>query len=232
MILAVMQPYLFPYIGYYQLAYHSDIFIFYDDVNYIKGGYINRNRIQTRNGPQLFTIPIVKSSSFKKINELYFQEDIRKVLLSISQSYSKAPYFSSVYPVIEKILTDKNRNVSNIASKSIIEVFRYLDIDFKYNYSSKIHYNRNNDKNAKDKLIELCKIYKCDYYINSIGGKKLYKKEEFLSNRISLNFIKPKEVVYQQFNNKNYEPNLSMIDILMNNSKNEVKKLLNEYILD
>ncbi|MCS6727082.1 WbqC family protein, partial [Proteus mirabilis] len=125
-----------------------------------------------------------------------------------------------------------NRNVSNIASKSIIEVFRYLDIDFKYNYSSKIHYNRNNDKNAKDKLIELCKIYKCDYYINSIGGKKLYKKEEFLSNRIFLNFIKPKEVVYQQFNNKNYEPNLSMIDILMNNSKNEVKKLLNEYILD
>ncbi|HBC2875024.1 TPA: WbqC family protein, partial [Proteus mirabilis] len=123
---------------------------FYDDVNYIKGGYINRNRIQTRNGPQLFTIPIVKSSSFKKINELYFQEDIRKILLSISQSYSKAPYFSSVYPVIEQILTDKNRNVSNIASKSIIEVFRYLDIDFKYNYSSKIHYNRNNDKNAKD----------------------------------------------------------------------------------
>uniref|UniRef100_UPI0013A5A8CB WbqC family protein n=1 Tax=Proteus mirabilis TaxID=584 RepID=UPI0013A5A8CB len=68
--------------------------------------------------------------------------------------------------------------------------------------------------------------------INSIGGKKLYKKEEFLSNRIFLNFIKPKEVVYQQFNNKNYEPNLSMIDILMNNSTNEVKKLLNEYILD
>ncbi|HCR3455045.1 TPA: WbqC family protein, partial [Proteus mirabilis] len=98
MILAVMQPYLFPYIGYYQLAYHSDMFIFYDDVNYIKGGYINRNNILTKNGPQLFTLPVKKASSFKKINELFYQEDTRKILTSISQAYSKAPYFTSVFP--------------------------------------------------------------------------------------------------------------------------------------
>lgn len=230
MILAVMQPYLFPYIGYYQLAYHSDIFIFYDDVNYIKGGYINRNNILTRNGPQLFTLPVIKASSFKKINELYFQEDIRKILASISQAYSKAPYFSSIFPLIEKVLSDKNRNIAHIASKSIIEVFKYLEINFNHTYSSLVNYD--NSKDAKDKLIEFCKIYNCDNYVNTIGGKKLYRKEYFLKENVVLNFISSKDLRYSQYNYQKFEPNLSMIDILMNNSKAEIEKLLNDYSID
>ncbi|MFG0739812.1 WbqC family protein [Proteus terrae] len=230
MTLAIMQPYLFPYIGYYQLAYHSDIFIFYDDVNYIKSGYINRNNILTKNGPQLFTLPVIKASSFKKINELYFQEDVRKILASISQAYSKAPYFSFIYPIIEKVLTDKNRNVAHIASSSIIEIFKYLEIDFKYNYSSLMNNNKN--MNAQDKLIEFCKIYNCRNYVNSVGGKKLYNKEEFLSNGINLKFIMPENVHYIQYNCESYQQNLSIIDVLMNNSKLEVKTLLNKYLLD
>jgi len=130
MILAVMQPYLFPYIGYYQLAYHSDFFIFYDDVNYIKNGYINRNTILTKNGRQLLTIPVNKASSFTKINELEFSSNVGKALASVTQAYSKAPYFSAVYPIIEQILTAENRSVSQMASRSVIEVFKYLKLDF------------------------------------------------------------------------------------------------------
>lgn len=228
MKLAVMQPYLFPYIGYYQLAYCSDMFIFYDDVTYIKNGYINRNSILTRNGRQLFTLPVNNASSFKLINELEFSSNVKKILASIQQAYSKSPYFTQVYPIIESIFNSKNRNISYMASQSIIEVFKYLDIEFKYTYSSLIDYDKNQD--AKHKLYQLCNIFNSKEYINTIGGEKLYKKDEFSANGIVLNFINSNEVRYPQFNNPaDFERNLSIIDIIMNNSKEEVINLIRAY---
>lgn len=222
-----MQPYLFPYIGYYQLAYHSDMFIFYDDVNYIKGGYINRNNILTKNGAQLFTLPVIKASSFKKINELFFQEDTRKILASISQAYSKAPYFTSIFPIIEKVLNERNRNVAHMASKSIIEVFQYLDMKLHYDFSSRINYNREN--NAQEKIYELCKINNADNYINAYGGMSLYDKDEFKKRNIELNFINSTPTPYTQVNSNEFIKNASMIDILMNCSKYEIINQLNNY---
>lgn len=230
MILAVMQPYLFPYVGYYQLAYHSDFFIFYDDVNYIKNGYINRNTILTKNGRQLFTIPVNKASSFSKINELEFHANVKKVLMSLSQTYSKAPYFSQIYPIIENILNSENRNVSIIASRSVIDIFKYLRLDFEYTYSSMINYDRS--QSAKDKLYELCDIYNADYYTNTIGGKSLYDKDEFAQKNIKLQFMKSKSSDYKQFNSNAFEENLSMIDILMNVSPTEIKTLLGMYYVE
>ncbi|WP_193016640.1 WbqC family protein [Proteus sp. FME41] len=227
MKLAVMQPYLFPYIGYYQLAYCNDIFVFYDDVNYIKNGYINRNSILTKNGIQLFTLPVIKASSFKKINELYFQENIKKILTSIYQNYSKAPYFSFVYPIIEKILTTNDRNVANITSLSVIKVFEYLSLNFNYKFSSTIDYERTNS--AQEKIYNLCKIHNAKKYINSIGGMKLYNKEEFKKRNIELGFIESSITSYSQITSSTFIGNLSMIDILMNCSKDEIINQLNNF---
>ncbi|PSU32355.1 WbqC family protein [Photobacterium phosphoreum] len=228
MKLAVMQPYLFPYIGYYQFAYCSDMFIFYDDVTYIKNGYINRNSVLTKNGRQLFTIPVKNASSFTLIKDLEFSSDIKKILATIKQTYSKAPYFSDVYPIIEKVLSSNNRNVAYIAAQSIIEFFNYLNIDFKYIYSSSLDYDRN--KSAKDKLYCFCDLFRCDTYINSIGGLDLYHKSEFDEKGIDLNFIYPDEIRYKQFNKKiGFEKNLSIIDILMNLSPLEIINLLEFY---
>jgi len=230
MILAVMQPYLFPYIGYYQLAYHSDKFIFYDDVNYIKNGYINRNSILTKNGRQLFTIPVNKASSFTKINELEFNDNVKKVLTSLYQAYSKAPYFSQIYPIVEEILNSANRNVANIASNSIIEVFKYLNVDLSYAFSSSLEYDRS--QSAKDKLYQLCNIYNADHYTNTIGGQALYDKSEFLEQNIKLQFIKSQSFNYKQFNSNEFEANLSMIDVLMNISPEEIITLLGMYYVE
>ena len=161
-----MQPYLFPYIGYYQLAYQSDMFIFYDDVTYIKNGYINRNSILTKNGVQLFTLPVNKASSFSLIKDLLFSDNTKKVLSSISQAYSKAPYFEAVYPMLENIFLSKNRSVAYIASQSIIQVFNYLGLEFNYIYSSLIDYDRSED--ARGKLYQFCDIFNADRYTNSI----------------------------------------------------------------
>lgn len=227
MILAVMQPYLFPYIGYYQLAYHADMFIFYDDVNYIKGGYINRNNILTKNGKLLFTVPVNQASSFKKINELEFSSNIKKVLATIQQAYSKAPNFNAVYPMIEKILLSEDRNVAKIASNSIIEIFNYLEIPFKYEFSSNIDYDRELD--AKNKLFSFCKLYNAQKYTNTPGGRSLYNKDEFKSKNIELTFIETDDITYTQFNNEKFESNLSIIDLLMNLNKEQIIKLLGIY---
>lgn len=101
MIVGVMQPYLFPYLGYFQLVHHCDKFVFYDDVNYIKGGYVNRNNILCNSKKQLFTLPVEKASSFKKINELSFQRNPKKIIRTIEQAYSKSTYFDEVMPLVD-----------------------------------------------------------------------------------------------------------------------------------
>lgn len=227
MKLAVMQPYLFPYIGYYQLAYCSDLFIFYDDVNYIKKGYINRNNIATKNGVFLFSLPIKNASQNKLINELYFTEETKKILLTIEMSYSKSKYFYEIYPLIESIFNNKDRKVSNITSLSIIKIFEYLSLNFNYDFSSTIDYDRENG--AQEKIYDLCKINNSKQYINAIGGIELYDKKEFQKRNIELGFIKPSITNYPQVNSSTFIDNLSMIDILMNCSKDEIINQLNNF---
>jgi len=226
--LAVMQPYLFPYIGYYQLAYYSDTFIFYDDVNYIKGGYINRNNILASGAAQRFTWSIDKSSSFKKINELEFSKNTRKILASIRQAYSKAPYFSDVFPLVEKVLQPSDFNVARVAARSIIDVFEYLEIKRNFIFSSDLSYDR--ELSAQNKLFEMCVITDATDYCNTYGGVDLYSKEAFLEKNVNLSFIQPDNITYQQGSN-HYVPFLSIIDVLMWNEKDACIRFLQQYAL-
>lgn len=226
MSLAVMQPYLFPFLGYYQLAFHCNTFVFYDDVNYIKGGYINRNFILSSGKKQLFSIPVLKASSFKKINELQFQDNLSKVVKTIEQSYKKAPNFSSVMPLIAAILNNKERNVAIASAESITIVFEYLGLKRHFCFSSELDYDR--EQNAEQKLFSLCKYFDSHDYCNSLGGEKLYNKSSFSNQGISLSFLKPTPQEYPQGNHA-FVSNLSIIDVLMWNSKQDVINLLSQY---
>ncbi|HIF9179492.1 TPA: WbqC family protein [Photobacterium damselae] len=228
MKLSIMQPYLFPYVGYYQLALNSDLFVFFDDVNFFKKGYINRNNIMTKVGRQLFTLPVSKASQNRKINEHYYSSDTSKILSSIRQSYSKAPYFNDVYPIIESVLNSEDRNVSNLNAMSILCVFQYLNIEFKSIFSSTLNYDISLD--GEGKIIDICNVLNANEYINAIGGKDLYHKDAFIKQRINLGFISTREIKYKQFNNNSdFESNLSIIDILMNESKSEVIEKLESF---
>ena len=123
MRLAVMQPYFFPYIGYFQLINAVDKFVFYDDVNYIKGGWINRNNILVNKQKKLISLNLVASSSNKNINEIRIGNRKNKVLNTIRQSYTKAPYFNKVFPIIEEIFNniDTSTLISEVAGSSIMK---------------------------------------------------------------------------------------------------------------
>lgn len=226
MKIAIMQPYIFPYIGYYQLVYSVDTFVFYDDVNFINRGYLNRNNILVNGEAKLFTIPLIKASQNKKILDIYCQENVSKVIKTIHQSYSKAPYFNVVMPIIEKVFTSENRNLSYISSSSIVAVFEYLGIERDFVFSSDLNYDRNDS--AADKLINICGLYGSRNYINSIGGMNLYSKEYFSLKGINLEFIKKEDTAYKQYEN-NFIDNLSILDVMMWCSKEDIIKLLSQY---
>lgn len=228
MKLAVMQPYLFPYIGYFQLIYAADLFLIYDDVAYIKQGYINRNSILSPNGATRFTIPVPGASSNKLISELALSEDVAKVLRTIEQSYSKAPHFEEVFPMIRRALELDDRSIASVCQKSFEDIFSYLGLEKQFKKTSELDYDRT--ASARDRLIALCQQFGADCYINAPGGRKLYSKQDFADREIDLKFVESLPVEYSQ-GGASFVPNLSIIDVLMNCSHEKVRELLGRYEL-
>ena len=228
MKIAVMQPYFFPYIGYFQLMNAVDLFVIYDDVNYMKQGWINRNRILLNGQPHYITIGLADASSFKKINEINVSFDSSKLLKTIYQAYRKAIYISEVYQLIEMVVSLEENNLAKFVSNSIIGIAKYIGIEKKF-----INSSRNGigiELKGQERILDICKFSNATHYYNAIGGQNLYDKNEFYKNGVELKFIKTNEIYYKQFNN-NFVPSLSIIDVMMFNSKDEIKKMLNKYEL-
>ncbi len=231
MKIAIMQPYIFPYIGYFQLINAVDKFILYDDVNYIKGGWINRNQILLGGKKTYFTLDLKDSSSFKKINQILVVGRVDKLIKTLRQAYSKAPYFDNVFPIIEKIFSNITTNslISNIAEISLKEISMYFNIKTQFELSSE-KYSESIDLLKEERILKICKLNNSETYINAIGGKDFYDKKYFSDNKVNLFFIKSNLIQYQQFKN-DFIDNLSIIDVMMFNSLIEIQQMLGDYEL-
>ncbi|CDD67911.1 wbnG protein [Eggerthella sp. CAG:368] len=231
MKLGIMQPYFVPYIGYWQLLAAVDKYVVYDDVNYIKGGWINRNRTLVNGKPAYFNLPIIGASSNKLINEISVNIDSRaigKCLRGLEASYRKAPYYKDVYPVFEKILTFQEDNLARFLLNSFVVVMDYLSVNTELIMSSDL--KKDNSLHAQDKVLHICELLGATEYYNAIGGQELYSFDAFDSKKINLKFLKTDEIAYKQFKN-DFCPNLSIIDVLMFNSVEAVKGFLDSYSL-
>lgn len=228
MKLAIMQPYFFPYIGYWQLINSADTFVIYDDVNYIKQGYINRNSILVGNKAQRITLQVIGASSNKMINDVQTGNNTKKLLKGIEQAYKKAPKYEKVFPLIQLILSNPEKNLAKFLCKSIKNISDYLEISTKIISSSGL--NKDNNLKAQDKVLDICQRLEASHYINSIGGQELYSKEAFATNGVELNFLEHEIIEYNQFGNK-FVPYLSIIDVMMFNDIDIIKDMLNRYKL-
>lgn len=189
MKLGIMQPYFLPYIGYWQLLNIVDVFVIYDDVNYIKRGWINRNRLLENGNAAYFNVFVKDSSQNRHINEMErFHTDKMesRLLKRIFFCYRKAPYFQEIYPIIQAIISDDEENLSAYLLKSIKFVAEYLDIKTSIIKSSDL------DKNVllkgQEKILDICKKLRAEIYYNPIGGKTLYDKQKFEKENIKLFF--------------------------------------------
>ena len=227
-----MQPYLFPYLGYFQLINAVDKIVIYDNIEYTRKGWINRNRILLDGKDKFFTIPVKKDSDFLNIRERYLADNseinIRKILAQISNSYRKAPFFKEIYPVLERLFLSGEKNLFDYVFNTISEICTLLEIKTELIISSEL--NMDHDLKAEQKVLEINRILNSDIYINPIGGTELYDKENFKNKGVELLFIKSKPIRYVQFGNE-FTESLSIIDVLMFNDLNKVKSFLNEFEL-
>lgn len=225
----IMQPYFFPYIGYFQLLNHVDQFVIYDNIKYTKKGWINRNRILVNGEAQYISIPLKKDSDFLNVNQRFLSDDFNveknKILNKIKGAYRKAPQFNSVLPLIEDIFNFNDNNLFNYIFNSIKSITAFLDIKTQLIISSTLDLNSELYK-SEEKVIEICKELNATDYINPIGGVELYDKKRFEKEGINLNFIRTEGVEYNQFGN-DFIPHLSIIDVLMFNELDTVKYMIN-----
>jgi len=232
MKVGIMQPYFFPYIGYFQLINLVDVFVVYDEIEYTKKGWINRNRILSKgNGTdELITIPIKKDSDFLNVNQRFLADDFLKInektLRKIKSNYSKSPFFTNVYPLLQNIFLNQEKNLFHFIYYSLKEITSYLNINTELVISSSLDFD--NGLKGEEKVISICKSLNASEYLNPSGGTSLYKKENFLANNINLEFIKPDNIVYKQFGNVFIE-SLSIIDVMMFNAPETISIMLNKY---
>ncbi|MFW1883976.1 WbqC family protein [Acinetobacter nosocomialis] len=233
MKLAIMQPYFMPYIGYFQLINTVDKFIFYDDVTFIKQGWINRNQILINNQASLFSIPLSNASSHVLIKDVLVAEKAydkwkKSFLNSILFSYKKAKNYEAISNLIHSILEQQPQTISELAIKSVIEVSRYLGIKTEFEISSEIY--KNTYLSGQDRVLDICKSENALTYINPIGGVELYSKNIFLQNGVELFFIQSNKSIYKQFSDE-FVPFLSIIDVMMFNDVEEIQQQLKHFHL-
>lgn len=229
MKVGIMQPYFLPYIGYFHLIKSVDKFIFYDDVNYIKGGWINRNRLIVNNSVNYITINLQNASKNKLINEINILDNRIKLFKTVQQAYKKAPYYLDAISIFEDIVRYKTESISILNIYSTIKVCEYLNLDINYEVSSLI-YPESRGLEKSERLKRICLNNSAHTYINVMSGQHLYSKEDFRNNGIELLFIQSQINEYKQFNNV-FIPGLSILDVMMFNSKNSINNFLNNYKL-
>ncbi len=232
MRLAIMQPYLFPYLGYFQLIRAADAFVFYDDVTFIKQGWVNRNRLLTSQGAQFFTLPIQNGSSFVPIRETLISErpvgwrdKLRKTL---EQSYRKAPQFAAVWPLVAGVLADEDLHVGAVAQRSVRAVAEYLGLAPRWVPSSSVY--GNSELHAQDRVLDICRREGASEYVNMLGGQELYKREDFAAAGFTLHFLAAELPAYPQFKGE-FVPGLSILDVLFFNDREQARALLDRFQL-
>lgn len=227
MKVAIMQPYFLPYIGYFQLMRAADKFVVYDNIQYTKKGWINRNRILQNGQDEYISLPLRKDSDYLNVDQRRladtFAEERASTLRKLRTLYQKAPHFHTAYPVLERIYQCPDSNLFAFILHSLREVCAYLDIRTAFVVSSTVDIDHS--LRSEEKVVALCKALNASTYLNPIGGTELYDAERFREQGLTLQFIKSTLVEYPQFG-KPFVPWLSILDVMMFNSPENIQHQL------
>ena len=231
MKLGIMQPYFFPYVGYWQLLNAVDRFVIYDDVNYIKGGWINRNRILINGKPSYITVPLYQASPNKRVCDISLQSSPvwqGKMTKSIENAYRKSPFFAETFPIIEMMICYETESLADFLAQHLKALAGFLDIKTEFVMSSSLC--QNNNLTGQDRILDICKREGATTYINPQGGQTLYGTEAFHNAGIDLRFIVMRPKPYKQ-RTFGFIPYLSIIDALMEIGSEGVKQYFEEFDL-
>lgn len=220
-----MQPYFLPYIGYFQLIAAVDRFIVYDRIKYTKKGWINRNRMLRDGKDVMFSLPLKAGSDALDVVERELATDFNrdKLLNQFRGAYARAPQFEPTFALLESIVRHPDNNLFGYIHHSLAAVCKHLGLCTPLQASSTLDFD--NGLKGQDKVLALCKAAGATQYINAIGGTELYQREAFTAQGVDLHFLKSQPYEYQQFGAA-FVPWLSIVDVLMFNSVDEVRSRL------
>ena len=224
MIAAIMQPYFFPYLGYFQLLRAADIFIFHDDVQYIKAGWVNRNRILLGGQAGWLTLPVRSAEHTRAINERYYVLEpavVGDLLRKLEAAYRQAPQFTAVFPIVREIMEFESANVAAFNINLVSRLCRKLGIAPRFYLASALE--KDHRLTGQERVIELCRRVGASCYVNPIGGRHLYDRHVFAHYGIQLRFLKANVISGRR------DPFLSIIDVLMFHEVAAIENLLSNY---
>jgi hypothetical protein len=229
MKIGILQPGYLPWLGFFEQIYKTDIFVMYDDVQYDKHGWRNRNRIKTSNGVQWLTVPVsftLKDSTLIKDVKIDNKQNWRKKhLSSLCQNYSKAKFYKEYIDFFEKLYTINWENLIDIDIFIIEKLIEKLEIKNKKIIKSS-ELGIESDDTIK-RLIDICKYFNADFFYEGAAGKKYINCNDFEKNGIKIEFQNYNHPVYEQLYGE-FVPYLSVIDLLFNNGEKSLSILLNK----
>jgi hypothetical protein len=208
-----------------------DVFVFHDDAQYIKAGWVNRNRILLNSEPSWLTLPVNKGATSLPIDQRYYALDDNAVVAiknRLRGCYAQAPEYDAIYPLLCGLLDYTDSNVASFNANLLIAIARKLGIGCNFASSSAMHVPMG--LKGQDKVIDMCRRIGATRYINPIGGLALYNGEAFSDTGIELRFLQANPTGYAQFGST-YQPFLSIIDVLMFNPIERVRTMLDDYRL-
>jgi hypothetical protein len=229
--LAVMQPYFFPYIGYWQLIHAVDRFVIFDDVRYINRGWVNRNRLLINGEPSYFTASLQQSSQNKRICDTVLQPGDHwrsKLIKTVENTYRKAACFDTVFPVVKKVIRHETDNLADYLANQLQTLATFMNVDTEFVLSSRCY--KNDELAGQDRILDICNRESADTYINPQGGLTLYEPDVFQRAGIDLRFLVMRPLPYKQ-RSPGFVPYLSIIDALMEIGPAEIRHHLDAYEL-
>jgi hypothetical protein len=228
MRLAIMQPYFFPYQGYFQLIAAVDRFVVYDDVAFIKSGWINRNRILTANGVAYMTVPLSGASSFRSIRDTACvspQTWRDRLLRTLAEAYAHAPERDAGLALVRDALDQaESTSIADVARASLRVVCAYAEIRTELVASSTVYQNAH--LQGTDRVLNICRQERAQQYINLPGGRALYHTAQFEAHGLRLEFLEPVLEPYSQMHSLPFVPGLSVVDAIMSLPRDELKQRL------
>jgi hypothetical protein len=229
-----MQPYFFPYIGYYSLIKYSDRFIVFDTPQFIYHGWIERNRIlKPSEGWQYIKVSLTKHSRSALIKDVQIKKSEpwqEKIIAQLQHYKKRAPFFKSTMQIIEQIIFTDFDNIVDLDVKALELTCSYLNIDLNYNLFSQMDIGIDLVNEPDEWALNISKAIRAAEYVNPPGGQDFFNKKKFNSSNIKLTFLKNKLNPYNQ-NREVFEAGLSIIDVMMFNSPENISKMLTDYEL-
>ena len=236
MTVAIMQPYFFPYPAYFRLAHAADVFVVYGEAQYMRGGYVNRNRIDVAGADRWLTLPVERGRLGDAIRErrvdgASFPRWRRRTMRTFRLTYAKAPYLEAAAALLDGVLACGPRpggpsvSVGDVAAAGLREVCGYLGIGTRFAAGADLDYDR--ALPAAGKVLGMCRALGATRYVNAAGGRDLYHADAFAAAGLELRFVGAGRTLPPP-----YRPDLSILDALCKFSPATLRDALSDYALD